>query len=219
MTSRSDIPDRLIYTCNCGWIDKGHANSASPREFVGASSLWEQIDQESGRTTTWPFEGHRVTYQQDMYRRVLGVRLGVIQRSDFLVASGLDRDQKESVALGIFLEVSMEFEALQWWTGAPSSSFSEEDLVSNLLGFYSVVRPDLDLMSLCQPVSAQASLDVWDANGGLGKNREVTPNLYPCAECQGGGTFPQVLQSIVPAPKGETGGNLWRDWQARGFGR
>lgn len=213
MTTRSDIPGRLIYTCNCGWVDKGHANSRSTRPHVGAQSLWQQIRDKSGPKTKWPFDGYLVIYRQDMLWHGFGVGYG----GKYLVAQNLSIQQMESVALGIFLEVTFGFESLQWWTGAPSSSFSEEDVVSNLLGFYKVVRPELDVMKLCEPVSAEASFAVWDANKGLGKNETTKPVFHPCDECKQAPRFPQQLQQIIPARKGKSGGNLWRDWQGQGF--
>ena len=213
MTTRSDIPNRLIYTCNCGWVDKGHANSKSTRPHYGVESLWRQIQNKSGTRTSWPFKGYLVVYGQDM--RKFGV--GVAYEGKYLVAQQLSLQQMESVALGIFLEVSFGFEALQWWTGAPGSSFSEEDLVSNLLGFYSVVRPHIDVMKLCGEVSPEASLAVWDASDGLGKNKTTQPVFHACAECKQAPSFPQQLQQIQPARKGKRGGNLWRDWQGQGF--
>lgn len=215
MTARKDIPDRLIYTCNCGWVDKGHANSKSPRPHVGAASLWQQITSKSGAKTKWPFEGYQVIYRQDMMK--WGV--GAAWTGNYLVAQNLTHSQMESVALAIFLEVSFGFEAMQWWTGAPGSSFSEEDLVSNLLGFYAVVRPGLDIMKLCEPVSAEASFKVWDAAGGLGKNKTIEPVFHPCDECTHEPKFPAAFRQIAPVPKGKAGGNLWRDWQGQGFGR
>jgi len=44
MTEREHVKDeKLIYTCNCGWIDLGHINDTSEREFVGPKNLWKQI--------------------------------------------------------------------------------------------------------------------------------------------------------------------------------
>lgn len=216
MSNRDDIPNRLIYTCNCGWIDLGHANSRSSRPNIGAQNLWQQIVSRSGTRTRWPFAGYLVEYRQDM----TSWRIGTGGR--YLVAANLTRQQMESVALGIFLEVSYRFESMQWWLSAgnnvfSSSGYSEEDLISNLLGFYRAVRPGTDYLRLCGPVSADASRAVWDANGGLGTNETTQPIFHPCSECRGTPRFPPQLQQIRPAPKGQRGGNLWRNWQGTGF--
>ncbi|WP_133510062.1 hypothetical protein [Candidatus Thiosymbion oneisti] len=44
MSNRDDIKSkRLIYTCNCGWIDLGHVKDDAKYEFVGVKNLWKQI--------------------------------------------------------------------------------------------------------------------------------------------------------------------------------
>lgn len=60
------------------------------------------------------------------------------------------------------------------------SGFSSEDLVSNLLGFYRVVRPK-DYFSLLQLVSKQNALTRWDHHGSVGKykNKLFKPLLFP----------------------------------------
>ena len=98
------------------------------------------------------------------------------------------------------------------WVSSRSrdSSFSEEDLVSDLIGFYVAVRPGIDVLALCNPVSKDASLKVWDTYGSVGsnKNHTFTPRFHPCDECRGPTRFPAAFQQIVPAPKGP----LFRDW-------
>lgn len=50
MSNRNDVVNGLlVYTCNCGWIDKSHAVKTSNRPNVGAGSLWKQIKEETGK--------------------------------------------------------------------------------------------------------------------------------------------------------------------------
>ncbi|WP_253382751.1 hypothetical protein [unidentified bacterial endosymbiont] len=60
------------------------------------------------------------------------------------------------------------------------SGFSAEDLVSDLLGFYSVVRPMnyLDLLSIDPKEKAQRR---WDFYGSVGRNKNnfFLPLLFP----------------------------------------
>jgi hypothetical protein len=68
----------------------------------------------------------------------------VSKSRSFAVRRGLSRAEQESVALGIFLDVSHRFEQMQaggLWAIATDSGYSAEDLVSNLVGFYRAVRP------------------------------------------------------------------------------
>jgi hypothetical protein len=212
MTKREDIDKRLVCTCNCGWVDKGDADARSTRPFVGAASLWKQVLDESGPRSKKQSElGHKVTYRQDMGKSVFGQVIRTGETRQYFVRLGLSNVDKEAVALAIFRQVSYAFEQYQG-SRFLDSSFSAEDLVSNLLGFYGVLRPKLDLMSMCRPVSRAESLRIWDENGAVGKtkNKKWEPVFYECKECTGKPTFPKELQSIKPAPKGA----LFRDWTA-----
>jgi hypothetical protein len=56
MTVRSDINQRLIYSCNCGWINKGLAcigafRVTNPDVTQGADNLWKQTQTEKFATS------------------------------------------------------------------------------------------------------------------------------------------------------------------------
>jgi hypothetical protein len=98
-----------------------------------------------------------------------------------------------SVALGIFMAQSFSFETLQGWTDAiAGSSFSEEDLTSNLISFYRAARgySSREIRTLC---------DVWDnadsierlENVSLTRNRAFRPPSLPS-----GGQWPAELNTI-----------------------
>jgi hypothetical protein len=204
----------LVYTCNCGWLDTGHADSHSYRPNVGAQSLWSQMVGETGVASLKLGEsGFKVTYTQDMSKW----HVTAAETRSYFVKRGLSTAQREEVALAIFIEVSVGFETMQgsfpWgWISSRSkdSSFSEEDLVSDLIGFYVAVRPGIKPVDLCKAVSVEASLVVWDTYGSVGshKNHTFVPVFHPCDECRGAARFPHVFQEIQPAAKGR----LFRDW-------
>jgi hypothetical protein len=119
MTKRTDIIDGqdirtpngafkkygLIYTKYAGWIDLGHANPAS------ASSLWGDI---TTSTTSWmclnrPNELVTIMYKQSM--RKWSVERGITQR--YGLAKQLTVDEQRSIALAIFMDVSIAFEGFQ----------------------------------------------------------------------------------------------------------
>lgn len=218
MSSREDIgKGRLVYTCNCGWVDKNHMEDPSTRPFVGVKNLWKQILTETGRNTYFPSNenGFKVTYRQDVKR--LGVYIGVTK--SYLVKRGIPHNIKESVALTILREVSLEFESFQGWAGPFSdSSFSVEDLISNLIGFYYVVRPNIDYMKLCKPASKDASYKVWDIYGAVGshKNKVFHPTYFNCDECDSSKRyFPSELNKIHPVTKSSSilkPNEYFRDW-------
>ncbi len=267
---RSDIESgRLRYSCNCGWIDLGHANPQRGGAHIGAWSLWYEIVHNESNAAytayhirkdpnplerigkdlwqdfrrrlppphrqfvpdpgpgTWkePFKfpngrgGFLVTYRQEMTGHVGRQRTYVVSR-------GLTFEQKKSVALAIFIEVTFLFESLQEAPrrelGIPfNSGFSAEDLVSNLLGFYVIFDRDHgirqeDLPGKCGQLGKEESLLMWDLGyygqpWGFIQNKRFVPKLMPVTAkpCTGQPcTFPREFSRIVPAEKGV----LFQDW-------
>jgi hypothetical protein len=220
----SDFEDidagRLIYTCNCGWVDLGHANPVkTKRPNIGAIALWEQVESESGPRSEYD-NGYLVTYTQDM--RKWGV--GVSETGQYFVQYGLAPATKRAIALAIFQELSLRFETMQgrfpFRIRSGPSSFSQEDLVSNLIGFYRALHPKTDFLAVCRPVSKEASKKVWTATGAVSaiKNQTFLPVFHSCFDCKGTPKFPEALQKIEPAEKAKrstppTKGVNFRDWQ------
>ena len=214
----------LIYTCNCGWLDLGHLNPDNDNKIIGAANLWKQVSGggPDARISFWYHypprwrfhnysrgtldkmkndkiarlpdgrPGFRVRYRQEMGG--VGVATGVTRH--FLVAHNLSEAEKKSIALSIFIWVSMAFEEYQLsveWGGIADwlsdnlrgksydSGFSREDLVSNLIGFY-VGIGDItkdQVISKCHPVSEEAAVAIWNREGPVGekKNRQFKPIL------------------------------------------
>jgi len=211
MTSRSDIIDGtlavgrkygLIYTRRCGWIDLGHANPDGPD---GAKNLWDRILNEKDEGSEKP-GFFRITYKQTMGNRY--IKIGTQKKYD--IKKGISEDNKKSVALAIFIDVSDTFESMQsswpfkWIT---NSGYSAEDLVSNLVGFYRAVNPNFPYIQSFQPISKPLALQIWDKYGAVGENKNfsMTPFLYPVPPAQGRpmrGILPSVLNTIKPEKPG-----------------
>jgi hypothetical protein len=202
---------RLRYSCKCGWVDIGHADPKTVRPGIGPRHLWSQILNETGKQTVHPrADGFKVTYTQDAAVSFLGVKVHPGVTRSYLVSPFLRLPEKESVALGIFREVSEKFETKQglaFWSG---SDFSVEDLVSNLISFYLAVRPGPDYLKLCEVVSEAESLKVLDRypKALSVKNKDFRPIYFESDACSCSGPFPPALQAIKPAVKGK----LFRDW-------
>ena len=202
MSKRKDIIDGrvtanlmakygLIYTCNCGWVDLGHLTPSNPRKEIGAANLWTQMTSEGDAVLKSqctrifrPDEckadpyfrfpdgktGFLVYYRQD-HANVL-FKPG--REGKYIVKHGLTTEQKKSVALAIFKEISLRFEDLQlFFSVATDSGYSQDDLVSNLIGFYIGVNEvkRLDILRKCHPVSIETANAVWDRDGAVGKNK------------------------------------------------
>lgn len=143
----------------------------------------------------------------------------------YVVKHGLNVAEKKSVALSIFIEISLRFENLQLfaeWLGIGQSGFSQEDLISNLIGFYIGVGEisQYNALKLCHPVSLATAYEIWDREGAVGvnKNRSFSPRLASRTgydtkggcfdECQGQPRrFPKLFSRIKPVVKG----GLFRD--------
>jgi hypothetical protein len=112
MSKRSDIETgRLIYTCRAGFIDTGHANPG------GASKLWNDILAEKHMADPRLDNHHTIegkpsfliSYWQGMGSRAFQVMHGRL----YSIRKGLTLTRKKEVALRIFMEVSLGFEAMQ----------------------------------------------------------------------------------------------------------
>lgn len=205
MTTRADIigPEgfgdakgTLIYTCNCGWIDLGHVN---PK---GARGLLEQI-----RTATEKPGGGMIAYHQTAGPfAVSGI--------SYQIEPGLSAAEQNSVGLAIFQEVSMDYEGMQedfsWLT---SSGFSQEDLVSNLIGYNAAAKgrtAESMIREHCGKILSKAEAEkIWDETGDVSKNknRKWEPVLHKCTACSEAcpedRAFPAEFSTIKPAKPGE----------------
>ncbi|MFG0603052.1 MULTISPECIES: hypothetical protein [Delftia] len=233
----------LVYTCNFGWLDLGHMNPKSKRAHTGAETLWREINAGGpdvrqclgshpqlctlpSRANAYPLvtfpdkisTGFRVVHVQEMF--ALGNRISSGVKREYIVRHNLSVAEKKSVALAIFMEVSLEFEAHQelFPKFVTDSGFSQEDLVSNLIGFHIGVGTVTlaEVIAMAKPVSKETALAIWDRNGAVGshKNRGFKPMYSPdtfmlsdksCIdECRGiVPRAPVFFEKIKPAKKGE----------------
>ncbi|GKV91767.1 hypothetical protein [Pectobacterium carotovorum] len=194
MTVREDIKNgRLIYTDQLGWIDLGHAKGDDARD------LWGQLVSEPANPLLKDY--FLVNYSQAMrYRRI---QTGV--HAQWKVKKGLPIETKRSIALSMMFYVSLKFEGLQsnfLFSQVTDSGFSCEDLVSNLVGFYSVVLPR-NYIILSQPKSMGYAFKIWDYYGPVGryKNNELKALIFPDPEMRAypyKKILPPYLSSIKP---------------------
>jgi RHS repeat-associated protein len=208
---------KISFSCNCGWIDWTHLNPKGARELLN-------------KFKDSPY--YFISYGQDSLR--LGF-IGPEVRFSYKVWYGLSQPEIYEVALAIFMEVSVAFEEEQGrfiiqtpigpWRPETrfASSFSEEDLVSNLLGFYRAAHGYSvpDIKRLCDVWDPKGSKWVWDRLSATGwkpgKNNTWKPILYDILKtpiagnvppisgpgtCCPNSSFPSEFQSIQPATKG-----------------
>jgi hypothetical protein len=209
MANRRDIIDGskaelrnfgLVYTKKCGWIDLGHANPRS------AAELWRNIF--ATQLACHPNGYSKILYSQ----RMSGFGISAGTKQVFELQDSMSLSQMKSVALAIFLEISNKFEAMQsnwFYRLVTNSGYSVEDIVSDIVGFYRAVEPGRRYIELCEPVSFDEAVKIWDTFGPIGNNKNYTggPFLYSldktsrrgAAAC---GKMPYFLDTILPAQKG-----------------
>jgi len=194
-TSRNEdlIQDKTLqYTKLWWWIDRWHANPSS------AKKLWNDI-------TNLSSQGDRsyelVRYSQ--HQEYNGIKTWVTK--EYLVKTKLTTKEKESVALAIFLDVSLSFEEHQSWSDfLTKSSYSDPDLFSNVVGFYRAIRwyTRKDITNYLEWYNINESLSLYQ-NFGIGKNfstSEVT--LYDIKEKKTE-SYPSRFFDITPAIPGD----------------
>lgn len=223
MTSRSDIAAtpsgwrRVSYTRRCGWVDWGHALPFAAQRLIRifAREADPRVPLPRGRLQFESQAAFAVRY--GLTSGALG--FSIERAQDYVVRHDMPPPAKWSAALGIFMAASIGLE--QYQGSFPiglisSSSFSDEDLVSNLIGFYAAARgvPLVRMRAICGEVSIKESYRIWDTYlpNGLGrlKNRRFQPRLFPTKEGIRSPldiSFPRELSSIRPSPPG-------RDWIA-----
>lgn len=204
MSKRSDIIDPsaaptadfgLVYSEVLGWIDLGHAYGDDIR------NLLKQMT--TGENGTAPY--YELVYSQSMYKWSHNVGSGVYAL--WMVKKGTPLHIRHSIALAIMMRTAIRFESRQLsvpfaWT--TDSGFSAEDLVSDLLGFYRVIRPQ-NYFSQLKLVSKAEALKRWDYYGATGsyKNKLFQPLLFPDPEKNKTGKpfygeLPNFMTSIQP---------------------
>ena len=127
------IPDRYNFTANCGWIDWSHAQPSLAQNLINRVQSTSDALRAAGRGAS-ATTGRLDT--PNMQSAAGGIVLSRASLSINLLRP-LSNQEVLSVALSIFKRLSIVFETLQEWTDfVGHSSFSQEDLPSNLIGFY-----------------------------------------------------------------------------------
>lgn len=188
----NDSPPRYSYSTNCGWIDWAHADTGMTTQLIQAVRDASDRMRTSGATTPELVNAPRMESHGGPIFLSGVTPIVHIKRP-------LSPDEVLSVALRIFMLQSLGFEALQNWTDSiGSSSFSEEDLPSNLISFYRAARG-------FNRAHIETTCDVWDSARSLTqiqgytfqKNGGFRPLSLPS-----GGAWPADLATITPAVAG-----------------
>ncbi|MBN8641151.1 MAG: hypothetical protein J0L86_04995 [Flavobacteriales bacterium] len=202
------LEGRIFFAKNYGWVDKTHAFTETTRKdpHIGVQNLWRQIMNEPSKEKLH-MGCYSVTYKQDILKG--GMSIGVERQ--YAISAGLSLEEKKSVALTIFQDVSFQFEKLQSLHPTSSSSFEPADLPSNMLNFYRIVQSGMNttkIKNLIQPLDAITSLIIYRSYPGTFtdkkfKNLSFTPLFFKTNFTLNNFSIPKELKSIKPAEKGK----------------
>jgi hypothetical protein len=185
-------PPRYSYSTHCGWIDWSHADPGMTSRLIQAVQDASNRLRARGGTSPEPVNAPGMT------SHALGTTLKEVTANPH-IKRPLSGDEVLSVALSIFQLTSKAFEFAQGWTELVGhSSYSEEDLPSNILGFYRAARNlgRRDVEQHCGANSPADSLQVFQ-NYTFRRNTNFRPLSLPS-----GGRWPAVFNTISPAVPG-----------------
>jgi len=214
------------YSCNCGWLDWSHIGRGNALKTSTAMNIYQKVQAASTIVTVrFLFWQYRAFAGPNSFRVMMQEGNRFIQMAPafglVLVESGLDTRQQKEVALGIFKELSWKFEKEQGnWLhnliGKGSSSFSEEDLPSNIISFYMAVEgySEEQIRTWCKVLDKSTSLKIF-AQYEFRQHKSFEPRLADisitdnrgCLICQGDRRWPSQLSSIRSEPSGQ---GKWR---------
>ena len=189
--TRGGIPEgRYSFSSNCGWIDWSHADPSLVNTLItrvrNASNALQSVGSSPPSAT-----GDLSTPTMTSSVPHVGLVLSSASMSVRLLRP-LSADEVFAVALSLFKKLSVVFETQQQWTDLiGSSSFAQEDLPSNLIGFYRAARgySRSDIGRFCGELSAADSLAEYDRDHDFERNRSFTPAGIS-------GTWPAELSTI-----------------------
>lgn len=184
---------RFSFSTRCGWIDWSHASTGMTSQIIPAIKRVSDSMRASGTTDPQPV----TTASMDSSG---GPILLSSVTPTFNIKRPLSSDEIRSVALRVFMLQSLAFENLQEWTDfIGESSFSAEDLPSNLIAFYMAAdhlsRSDIE--TICDVWSPEDSLTEFYSDQPTERNRTFRP--IPSSHTLG---WPAELSGITPAVVG-----------------
>lgn len=217
----------IEYWSNLGWVDWGHANPAEARRLIDAVN--KAADEPDGRPVPW------VPIQTDTWISAhMGSSPYPFTGYDYYyrVKHGLDAQQRKEVALAIWMDLAQRFEKnqgdfLHVHIAQTNSSFSQEDLPSDVIGFYMAINGWKDRDAVKDENGLGKSMGVFllpedgakflQHMGDLGDDKNKNKTFTPCdhnmeiadylndPQFKTPLKYPEKLKTIKPAPRGD----LW----------
>lgn len=172
------------YSCNCGWLDWGHIDGGYKIAFellqnvnAVANNTYDLSD-----TVYGLLQANNITVQENMWLIKAWMPLDLL---DLFYLGGVAVDavvprenlasmnDRTAVALSIFMELEEQFEAFQGQKWVWFSRFAEDDLPSDLIGFYIALKDysgegesdviEDQVVRMCDVMDADDSIAVFDS--------------------------------------------------------
>jgi hypothetical protein len=192
----SATPPRYSFSTHCGWIDWSHATPTMAQSVIDAvQAASDRVQAQSGATPTPEIATPSVSMRSSA--PILGTLSAVTPSVE--IKRVLSSSEVQSVAFTLFQYTSLGFEMQQQTTELLGhSSFSQEDLPSNVLGFYrAALRMDrAGVASTCDVWSPERSAERFNGET-FAPNRSFRPPTSAA-----GGSWPAIFNSIRPAVAG-----------------
>ncbi|MEE8154920.1 MAG: DUF4157 domain-containing protein [Phycisphaerales bacterium] len=168
--------ERYNFSTNCGWIDWSHADPGIGADLISRVQQASVALRAAGTSTT-SSTGEFTSTTMASHVPVVGIVLSSAALRVRLLRP-LSADEVLSVALSIFKKLSVVFETQQQWTQLVGrSSFSQEDLPSNLIGFYQAARSYSinQINQYCGTLDESDSLQEFNRDHAFETNRSFLP--------------------------------------------
>lgn len=218
---------RHVYSCNCGWLDLAHAKPSKSEDIFKLLNARPTIP-----------SNVRIREDALLISLRLKLKMNIEGRQHIVVKTMLSDQAKKEVGLGMFMAREESKEGLQAWAFWAHTSFAEEDLVSDLIGFYmrdlgmTEDARDNDanwrwLAKTCgfpedKEEAKKWSLDVFESYPGYEQIEEWGNPRLACtndiqSKCGLSRKWPTVFTTISPQ-KPSVNGNWWlyRGWDQDG---
>ena len=223
------------FTCRCGWIDWNHVRKSDELTFSLLSNLKyasRNFHQDPTLTNDWGiYFGIPLGFR--------GVEVDVFSGTAVIPHNNLLEIDHTRLAASIFMSANEQFEELQGYFGGPlglvgidklkASYYSEEDLSSDIMGFYigaqrfNTLEQSSQLKErirkLCNAVGLKASLEVFRESYGNGSKgltnwRHWYPRAMHLTGCESGlcrtRTWPSEFSRLTSARINPSTNGAWR---------
>ena len=124
---KEEVGINFFYSCNCGWLDFGHANPSNTLELI--NRVYAKVNRPQNINVV---DDIRII-RADVYTPI---KLSLKK----YIAVKENHSDKAGTILGMYMGIEEFREQLQCFVRYGNSCYSEEDLSSDIIGFYMAIN-------------------------------------------------------------------------------